>query len=166
MKKPKKEKNYVALHNQAVLRYQKTALFLLWAGLVSLIAIVISVLRNNRALGMALTLNVFLNNLLLESSLSDILKQLLIIVLAIVTASLFTVLGYFARLGKIVFLLIGGSLYFFDFIGTFFFYPLVFEMNFMFSIATHLVILGAIIIAIVMYYRVLRINKEEGKLVS
>lgn len=166
MAKTKKEINYVEQHNKAVLRFQKTALFLLWAGVVSLIAILISVLRTDSGLGMALSINIFLNNLINGTSLSDVLKKLLIFIFALISGALFAALGYFARLGKLVFLLIGTSLYVLDFALTFFIYPLAFSNAFTFSIATHVVILGALGIAIYYYFRVIKLNISQGATIN
>ncbi|HBF68343.1 MAG TPA: hypothetical protein DDW20_03375 [Firmicutes bacterium] len=175
-KKQKQPITYQQAHNKAVKMYQKTSIFLMWAGLLNIFAIIIgaiqlgtnSIIENlsfkwpTSGFALNFTLQIFLNCLILKSC-DLLLANFLMILIAIVLGAGFACLGVFASKGRIKILLIGTGLYALDFIAMFFVYiysgvPSIWT-NYAFTLACHVVVLVGMIIAIVEYYNVLHIEK-------
>ncbi|MFA5421298.1 MAG: hypothetical protein WC344_00685 [Bacilli bacterium] len=163
MKKNVPELSYTEAHNQAVRLYRKSAIFLLWAGIISLIANITGVLSVDSGYGMSLAFNVFINSIFQTSGLTDIAKSLLIIAVALGTGAIFAALGFFAQKGKVLYLFIGTALYLADFGAVFLVYGANWDATYAFTIATHLVILIALGVAIYGYIRFLNIEKRFEK---
>lgn len=159
MKKSKPQLTYVEAHNKAVRLYRKTVIFLMWTGIISILATVIGVFRSESGYGMSLAFNVFINGLLVNLNMPDYATYLSIFAVSIATGALFAALGFFAQQGKKVFLFIGLGLYLADFGAVFFVYGANWSTTYAFTIATHLVIVAALIIAVFEYYQVLTIER-------
>lgn len=160
MKINKPQPTYADLHNKAVRLYRKTAIFLLWAGVVSILATIIAIFRSEAGYGMSLAINIYLNRLIAALGLPNYAASLIIFALSIATGALFAVLGFFAQQGKKVFLFVGAALYLADFAALFLVYGANWSTTYAFTIATHLVILGALAIAIYEYFHVIAIEKR------
>lgn len=175
-KRQKKPITYHEAHNKAVKMYQKTSIFLMWAGLLNIFAIIIgtiqlgtnSVIENisfkwpTSGFALNFTLQIFINSLLLKSC-DLLLADFLMILIALILGAGFTFLGIFASKGRIKILLLGTVLYALDFVAMFFVYvysgiPSIWT-NYAFTLAAHVVVLVGMIIAIVEYYNVLHIEK-------
>ncbi|MFA5442808.1 MAG: hypothetical protein WCX85_00765 [Bacilli bacterium] len=160
MKNNKPQPTYAKLHNKAVRLYRKTAIFLLWAGVISILATVIGIFRSQAGYGMSLAINVYINRLIATISLPDYAYFLIIFAISIATGALLAVLGFFAQQGKKTFLFVGAALYLADFAVVFLVYGANWDTTYAFTIATHLVILGALLIAIYEYFNVIAIEKR------
>jgi hypothetical protein len=160
MKKNKPQLTYAEQHNKAVRLYRKTALFLMWAGVISILATIIAIFRSEAGYGMSLAFNVFINRLIFDFNLPDYATYLSIFAVSIATGAAFTALGFFAKQGKKIFLFVGTGLYLADFVAVFLVYGTNLDTTYAFTIATHLVILGALIIAIYEYYNVIAIERR------
>lgn len=160
MKINKPQPTYADLHNKAVRLYRKTAIFLMWAGVVSILATIIAIFRSEAGYGMSLAVNIFLNRLIEALELPSFATYLIIFALSIATGALFAVLGFFAQQGKKVFLFVGAGLYLVDFAAVFLVYGANWDTTYAFTIATHLVILGALAIAIFEYFNVIAIERR------
>ncbi|MFA5480971.1 MAG: hypothetical protein WC282_01105 [Bacilli bacterium] len=160
MKKPQPQQTYSELHNKAVRLYRKSALFLLWAGIISLLAVVLGLFQQNSGYAMSLAVNILLNRLLLQLGLPGYAYNLLIVAVAIASGALFSALGYFAQLGKKLFLFIGLGLYLADFAVVFIVYEPIWTSEYGITIATHLIILGALFVAVYQYYKVIVIEER------
>ena len=158
MKKNQPPLTYAEEHNKAVRLFRKTVIFLMWAGIISILATIIGVFRSEAGFGMSLAFNVLINNLIFNLDLPDYATYLSIFAISIATGALFAALGFFAQQGKKIFLFIGLGLYLFDFGLAFFVYGANWSTTYAFTIATHLVIVGALIIAIYEYYHVIAIE--------
>ena len=180
MKKEKKGKrkiSYFEAHNKAVRAYQKSSIFLLWAGIINLFSLIIGLIQiaasktlsgltyawPESGFSMNFSLQQLFNRLLIENIASSVLAYVLLILIALFLSASFAFLGFFASRGKKWILLSGFSLYCIDFILLFIFVhfsliPFVWT-NYAFSLATHVVILIACIIAIIEYYNVIHIEK-------
>lgn len=175
-KKNKQPITYSQAHNKAVKMYQKTSIFMMWAGLLNVFAIIIGVIQlgTNSVVeklsyswptsGFALnfSIQIFINSLLIKTF-DLLLADFLMILIALIIGALFTFLGVYASKGRIKILIIGTSLYALDFIAMFFIYvysgvPFIWT-NYAFTLATHVVVLIAMIIAIIEYYNVIHIEK-------
>ncbi len=158
MKSNKPQPTYAEAHNKAVRLYRKTAIFLMWAGIISILATVIALFKSEAGYGMSLAINIFLNRLIHALGLSNLATSLFIFALSVVTGALFAVLGFFAQQGKKIFLFIGAALYLADFAAVFLVYGANWGTTYAFTIATHLVILVALAIAIYEYFNVIAIE--------
>lgn len=184
MKKTKKAKRpitYSEAHNKAVKMYQKTSIFLLWAGVVNVLAIVIGIIQMSAnslvsgegidhiwpSSGFAMNFSgqIILNKLII-TSMDSIIADILMIIIAVILGGAFVAVGYFAAKGKRWLLFLGSGIYALDFGAMFFVYqavPMVWT-NYAFTLVTHIVILIACLIAIVEYYNVIHIEKVfKGK---
>lgn len=172
MRKNKKAPlTYADRHNKAVKIYQKTSFFLFWAGIVNAIAAVFGVFGlgtttiNGEVVSyrysMCFTFNKALFDMLESySGLPQWGYSLIIVAIAFVSGALFALLGVLASQGKRNYLFIGSAIYVLDFIG-FFFYDFLYWQNwqtFAFGIATHLVIIFFLVVAIFEYFNVLGIE--------
>ena len=178
-----KEVSYVDAHNRAVKLYQKTALFLMWGGILALFAAIIGVVQNvsgaaneisttalwpSSGFALGYGLEIYLAFIFL-TSLDSVLAGFLIILVAFTLGALFALAGLFASRGYLWVLLLGLGVYALDFVGTFFVYhasPLnafYSWTNYAFTLVTHVIILSAGIVAIIEYYRVLDIEKRFKK---
>lgn len=178
-KKAKRVIPYSVAHNKAVNLYKKTSTFLLWAGVLNLFSSIIGVIQmvSNTNLvvnditynwprsGFALSFSVqlLIDSLLIEN-LNSVAAYLLIILIALALGTLFAFLGIFSSKGKIVFLLTGTFIYLLDFIAMFFVYTyssvVMVWTNYAFSLASHVIILIANVIAISMFFSVIEIEKK------
>ncbi len=179
MKKTKHRKHqitYSEAHNKAVKMYQKTSIFILWAGVVNVFAIVVGVIQlaanstvssmpfkwPSSGFAMCLTCQMLLNSIMIQS-LDSLAADILMILVGLVIGGGFAAIGFFASKGKRWLLLLGSGLYAIDFGGMFFGYEsgLVARTwtNYAFTLVTHIVVLIACLIAIVEYYNVLHIEK-------
>jgi hypothetical protein len=52
--------------------YRKTAIFLMWAGIISILATVIALFKSEAGYGMSLAINIFLNRLIQALGLSKL----------------------------------------------------------------------------------------------
>ena len=175
-----KEISYVTAHNKAVRLFQKTALFLMWGAILAVFSAIIGIIQNvsgslNELAGTVLwptsgfalgySLEIYLAFVFL-THLDNVLAGFLIILVAIVLGTIFAFLGLFASRGYLWVLLLGLGLYSIDFVAIFFVYHLsglnvIYSWtNYAFSIATHVIIFSACIVAIIEYYRVLDIEKR------
>jgi len=160
MNKNKTQYSYAELHNKAVRMYRKTALFLLWAGVASVLATLIGIFEVDSGFAMSFSANIYLNHLLLGSDLPSYAKYIIIFAAAILTGALFAALGYFAQLGKKAFLFAALALYLADFAAIFFVYDAIWTTPYAFTLATHLVVLGAVMVAVFSYYNVISIERR------
>ena len=183
--KPKKVMSYVEAHNRAVNFFRKSAMFLFWAGIIAVGAAVIGVVQTSMgqvyvldeiarnwptsgfALGFSLEIflaRVFLDNISNGALAGIFLADILIILVSLVLGGGFAALGVFAAKGKRWCLFLGGGLYLADFAALFFVYsylsPITNWTNYAFSIATHVIVLSALVVAIIEYYRVIDIEKK------
>ena len=159
MKSNKPQPTYAEAHNKAVRLYRKTAIFLMWAGIISILATVIALFKSEAGYGMS-GRQYFLNRLIRALGLSNLATSLFIFALSVATGALFAVLGFFAQQGKKIFLFIGAALYLADFAAVFLVYGANWGTTYAFTIATHLVILVALAIAIYEYLNVIAIEKR------
>lgn len=178
-KKEKKQISYVDAHNKAVKTYKRSSLFIFWGGIVNAISTILAVfnignianseLAASYRYSLNFTFNRFLFNAIEYSDLNIVVQIILILLIAFSSSALLAFVGYSASLGKIKFLIGGGIFYLIDFILTFIYdniFPFLFEKSFnwtlyAFSIATHVVILGFIVVAIINYYKVIHIEKKH-----
>lgn len=179
MKKAKRQKHqftYSEAHNKAVKMYQRSAIFLLWAGVVNVFAIVIGVIQlaanslvtqvqfpwPTSGFAMSFSVQILLNSVMIKS-LDSLAADILMIIIGLVLGGLFAALGFFASKGKRWVLLLGTALYAIDFGIMFFVYESGFVArlwtNYAFTLVTHIVVLVACIVAIVEYYNVIHIEK-------
>ena len=185
-KKKKEEKafNYADSHNRAVKSYKRTSLFLMWGGIIGFVSTILGVfnigsaangeLAINYRYSLTFALNRFIFNALEYSELNIVVTSLLILLISAASAGLVAILGYYAQLGRIRYLYIGMGVYLVDFIALFIYdngFPTLFERTFnlsiyLFSLFFHIVILGAGVVAIVHYYRVLNIETRHQELLS
>ena len=167
--------SYRSAHNRAVRMYQRSSIFILWAGIVNVFASLIGVIQIAAGSsfeglayswpksGFALTLvaQMVINNLLLKS-MSTIGADLLIMFISLVIGGAFGFLGFLASRGRKWLLFIGTGLIALDFAAMFFAYaymiPYVWT-NYAFTLALHVLLLGACVLAIVEFYNVLHIEK-------
>lgn len=159
MSKKKPQLTYTEAHNKAVRLYRKTAIFLLWAGVISVLATIIGVFRSESGYGMSLAVNIYIFRLIATLALEDYIQYIIFFAVSVGTGALFAALGFFAQQGKKVFLFVGLGLYLADFAAVFFVYGANWKTTYAFTIATHLVILAALIIAVFEYYHVITIEK-------
>ncbi len=179
MKKERRGKRpltYLEAHNKAVRLYQKSSIFLLWAGIVNLFSIIIgiiqilasSIIENlpyawpTSGFSMGLSIQQLVNKLLLENVKGTLIVDFLMIIIALILSAGFALLGFYASRGKKWVLLLGSSLYVADFalmiiVCSLNLVPFNYT-NYAFSIATHVVILLACIVAISQYYNVIHIE--------
>ena len=183
MKKARKEVSYVDAHNKAVKLYQKATLFFMWAGILCVFAAVIGVIQSaagasngnitdftwpSSGFALSLSINIYLSYLFL-SSLDMVMANFLIILISLVLGAGFALIGVFSARGKLWLLITGLALYLLDFALSFFVYfasPLSSYFvwtNYAFTLALHVVILAAGIVALIEYYRVLDIEKRFTK---
>ena len=180
-RKAKREIGYVAAHNRAVNLYKKTSTFLLWAGVLNVFSVIIGIIQmmansnlvvNEQAynwprsgFALSFSLQIFLNSLLINN-LDKVLADVLIILIALSLGALFAFFGVFASKGKLLFLVGGSVIYLLDFVAMFFVYNMfMIEQlrtwtNYAFTLASHVVILIAMTIAIAMYLTVIEIEKK------
>ena len=178
--KVKKVVSYIDAHNRAVNFYRKSAMFLFWAGIIavgaSIIGIVQMVAGQNyvyeeivyawptSGFALGFSLEIFLARLFLNVIDTPALADVLIILVSLILGGGFGALGVFASKGKRWCLFLGGGLYLADFAALFFVYqylsPITNWTNYAFSIATHVIVLSALIVAIIEYYRVIDIEKK------
>ena len=179
-KKPKKVMNYVEAHNRAVNFYRKSAMFLFWAGILAVGAVIIGIIQlvaqktfviesisyqwPTSGFAVAFSLVIFLAKIFIDVMPNQALADIVLILVTLLLGGGFAALGIFASKGKRWCLFLGGGLYLADFAALFFVYhyisPLVNWTNYAFSIATHVIILSALVVAIIEYYRVLDIEKR------
>lgn len=181
MSQVRKEENYLTKRNKAVSQYQKSALFIMWGALLNIFSAIMGVIQSSSSSAFTLlngngwptsgfalgySLNTFLSYLFLSSNLDMPVIILAIIGFAILLTAIFGVISFFSARGYLWVLLIGAGLYVLDFIGLFLVYHLsgvsqIYSLtNYIFSVVAHVIILGTIIFAIIMYYRVLSIERE------
>ncbi|NCA97206.1 MAG: hypothetical protein EOM77_03390 [Bacteroidia bacterium] len=160
IKKP--QLTYTEAHNKAVRLYRRTSIFLLWAGVVSVLATLIGVLRSESGYGMSLAFNIFILRWIASLSLPDYAQYIIFFAFSIASGAIFAVLGYFAQQGKKVFLFVGLGLYMADFVAVFLVYGAIWSTTYALTIGTHLFILGALIIAVFEYYQVITIEKHHN----
>ena len=184
MKKAKHQITYHEAHNRAVRTYQKTSIFLFWAGVVNVFAIIIGVIQNaagslfdnelsylwpRSGFSMCLSIQIYLNKLLLENLPSLLaVADILIILIGLVLGGLFAFIGFMASKGKRLYLFGGTALYALDFGAMFIVYHLADVKsnwtNYAFTLVVHALVLGALAIAIWQYYNVIHIEKAfKGK---
>ena len=175
-RREKKQLTYSEAHNKAVKMYQKTSIFLLWAGLLNVFAIIIgviqlgtgSVIENlsfmwpNSGFALNFSFQIYLNNILI-TNLDTLLADFIMILIALIIGIGFSFLGVFASKGKLPILFIGTILYALDFVAMFFVYsftkvPFIWT-NYAFTLACHVVVLVAMVISIIEYYNVIYIEK-------
>lgn len=167
--------NYLNAHNRAVRMYQRSSIFILWAGIVNVFAALIGVIQNatNNAFGglsyswprsgfaLCLTAQIAINNLLLKS-MSEVGADLLIMLISVVLGGAFAVLGFLASRGRKWLLFLGTGLIALDFGAMFFVYaylaPYVWT-NYAFTLAIHVLVLLACVFAIFEFYNVIHIEK-------
>lgn len=178
MKKTKRQISYHEAHNRAVKTYQKTSIFLFWAGVVNVFAIIIGVIQNaagsvldntlaylwpRSGFAMCFSLQIYLNKLLLTNISIVAVVDILIILIALVLGALFAFIGFMASKGRRLYLFLGAGLYTLDFGAMFIVYHLGAIpsnwTNYAFSLAVHALVLGALAIAIWQYYNVIHIEK-------
>ncbi len=170
MNKEKKHiPTYSERHNKAVRIYQKASFFLLWAGVVNVIAAIFGVFGVGTTTdsegnivdyrySMCFSINKFLNYYLEQSGLDQWLFSLIIVFLALAMGGLFALFGYLASSGKRLYLFAGAILYVLDFVLFFFAFYNSPWTSYAFGLATHAVILVAIGVAIFEYFNVLSIE--------
>ncbi len=179
--KPRREISYAEAHNKAVNHYRKSSMFLFWAGILSLGAALIGVIQmvsgqlfvlnevsyNWPKSGFSLSLSalIALDRLLIDSIQNPVISDILILLSSIIVGAGLAALGFFASKGKRLFLFLGFSLYLLDFAALFFVYyfylaPIYSWTNYLFSIATHVIVLGALVYALICFYRVIDIEKK------
>lgn len=176
MKGPKKQITYQSAHNRAVRMFQRSAIFILWAGVVNVFATLIGVIQiaSKKSVfsglsyswpssGFALCLSgqIAINNLLLKS-MSELGADLLIMLISIIIGGALAFVGFLASRGRKWFLFIGSGLLALDFAGMFFVYaylaPYVWT-NYAFTLVMHALVFAACVFAIVEFYNVLHIEK-------
>lgn len=176
MVKTKHNYTYLEAHNKAVKTYQRTAIFLLWSGVVNVFASIIGVIQisagatmskltflwPNSGFAMCYSGQMVLNSLLIQN-LDQLVADILILLISLILGACFAFIGIFAAKGKKVFLLLGGIIYAIDFASMFFVYksnlvPMVWT-NYAFTLVTHIIILVATCVALVEYYNVIHIEK-------
>lgn len=183
-KKAKRVIPYSIAHNKSVKLYKKTSTFLLWAGVLNLFSSIIGIIQmvSNSFLvtngntynwpksGFALSfsLQIYLDSLLIKN-LNNVGAYLLIILIALALGSLFALFGIFSSKGKFIYLIVGSVIYLLDFIAMFFVYSftdvVMVWTNYAFTLAAHVVILIASVIAIAMFFSVIEIEKKyKGKI--
>lgn len=168
--------SYSTAHNKAVKMYQKTSIFLLWAGVVNVFAIVIGVIQlaagslvtdfafswPSSGFAMSFSFQIMLNSIMIRS-LEQVVADILMIITGIAFGGLFAFLGFMASKGKKLFLFLGTGLYALDFAAMFFVYEsgnvARIWTNYAFTLVTHAIILVACFIAIIQYYNVIHIEK-------
>ncbi len=178
-KKTKRVVPYSVAHNRAVKLYKKTSTFLLWAGVLNLLSSFIGIIQmvsNNNLVangntynwpksGFALSfsLQIYLNSLLIKN-LNIVGAYLLIILIALILGVTFALLGIFSSKGKFIYLIVGSGVYLLDFIAMFFVYNftdvVMVWTNYAFTLASHVIILIANVIALAMFFSVIEIEKK------
>ena len=178
MKKAKRQITYTEAHNRAVRMFQRTSIFLLWAGVVNVFALIIGVIQNSAGsvlnnelvyawprsgFAMCFSLQIYLNKLLLENLSIAAVADIVMILIALVLGGAFAFGGFLASKGKWLALFIGTVLYALDFGAMFFVYHFGGVIhnwtNYAFTLAVHVIVLGALVIAISQYYNVIHIEK-------
>ncbi len=183
-KKTKRVIPYSVAHNKSVNLYKKTSTFLLWAGVLNLFSSIIGVIQmvsksflvtngntyNWPKSGFALSfsLQIYLNSLLIKN-VNIVGAYLLIILIALILGATFALLGIFSSKGKFIYLIVGSVIYLLDFVAMFFVYNftdvVMVWTNYAFTLAGHVVILIASVIAIAMFFSVIEIEKKyKGKI--
>lgn len=175
MKSKRQPMNYCSAHNRAVRMYQRSSIFILWAGIVNVFACLIGVIQSalsssfeglayawpKSGFALALVAQMVVNNLLLKS-MSAVGADLLIILIALVVGGALAFLGFLASRGRKWLLFIGTAIIALDFAGMFFAYAYMIPYNwtnYAFTLVLHVLLLGACVVAIVEFYNVLHIEK-------
>lgn len=170
-KKEKRVQTYSERHNKAVRLYQKSSLFLMWAGIVNALASILGVFGVGTSIdaegnlvdyrySMCLSVNRMINVALENSGLDQWVFSLIIVLLSLAFGALFSLFGYLASIGKRTYLLVGGGLYALDFVLFFYAFLATNWTTYAFGLATHAVIFIAIGIAIFEYFNVLSIERH------
>ena len=186
IKTPKSSPSYATLHNRAVNTYKKCSLFLLWAGVLGVFSTLAGMIQlfSNKMLtlngvtytwpttgfSLAFSTEILFAKLLINIVPSTVLAAIIVFVISLFIGGVFAYLGIFAQKGRIIFLYIGGAIYLVDSLMTI---PAYIILNgeyrfltLLFTILAHIIILVAIIIAIIEYYNVFRIEKKfKGEVV-
>jgi hypothetical protein len=163
MEKNLSNADYETAHNRAVRQYKKMSMFILWSGVLNLVAAIMTVIRGTEAdFALAYTFNAIIYRVLIEqSSMTTFLLGLLIISIGALSAIIFAAIGFFATLGKRLFLFLGTGLYILDFIALFIFAPAG-DSN-LAMLFMHAMISIALGVAIFSYYKVIDIEKKFKK---
>ncbi len=177
-KREKRPITYGEAHNKAVRMFKRSSIFLLWAGIVNLFAVIIGVIQSaagsilsseickitwpTSGYALSFSIQIFLNSLLVPA-MDPGLAYFLMLLIAAGFSALFVFIGLFASKGRLGLLIAGGALYALDFVGMFFVYgftqvPAVWT-NYAFTLATHAIIFAAVVVAIIEYYNVIHIEK-------
>ena len=183
-KRPKKTMDYVTAHNRAVNWFRRTSRFIFWVGILAVFATVIGIVQMVRGsyfkvddvarlwplsgFSLSFSFHIFLAYICLAYIPSSIVAEIVIILIVLVLGGGFAALGIFASKGKLVFLIVSTSLYLLDFASVFPVYYYVYPntplnyswTNYAFMIAVHVIVLSAMVISLIEYYRVLDIEKK------
>ena len=187
-KKAKKTPNYATLHNRHVNLYKKTAMFLLYIGVLALFAVIIGAVQlgsdqlasdvfpypwPRSGFALAPTIVIYLTNIILQGG-NFGLSVFFIILIGLGFGALFATLGMFAARGYLVPLIIGTVLYATDFGFTFMVNNYIYSeysaslsfTNIMFSTVIHILVILVLGVAIFEHFHVVNIEKrfmKEGK---
>ncbi len=171
---------YLEAHNKAVRLYQKSSIFLLWSGILNIFSLIIGIVQvatyrmneDNIIAGLSYywpksgyslsySLQQLINNALLRANMG-IAVNFIIILIGLLLSVAFAFMGFYASRGKKWVLLLGSGLYALDFALMFFIYSFgiipFYWTNYAFTLASHALILGACILAIIEYYNVVHIE--------
>lgn len=173
-KAKKKPLTYEEAHNKALRLYSKTALFLLWIGVLNVLSSLIGVIQVAKSGGnwpssgyaLATSFQIAINFALSHLNI-PVWDSLLIFFISVLFGALFAFLGLISTKGYKVPLIIGISLYFLDFIALFLIYFLYIDpmnmTNFFFSLILHIFLLGGLFVAVYNYIKIIRLEvKYKG----
>ncbi len=154
---------YEVVHNKAVRQFKKMSLFILWSGVLNIVSALVAVLRTGNAdFALSYGFNDIIFRLLINlDGLSNTWLGIIIVAIAVASGLLFALIGIFANMGNLGFLIAGTALYVLDFIAYFIFIPVA-DLN-VTIIALHVMFTFAFGASIFLYYKVLDIEKKFHK---
>jgi hypothetical protein len=155
--------NYPYEHNKAVNRYKRTALFLLWAGLINIIATIIEQFRFPPSYAFMFSSNGILSYSFGLWLSNPILLAIITSLIAFIIGGIFVFLGYYASLGHKWALLTGSAIYLLDFISLLIFFPGSSYFDFILAVAVHVSFSVTFFIAIITYEEVIALEKKYAQ---
>lgn len=168
----KKQLPYHQAHNKALNTYNKASMFLLWAGVLNILSALIGIIQSFSSdtyqwpvsgYSMSFSTQIIINFFSFDNlDMNSLYSSLIIIASSLLLGSIFCFLGMEAKKGKIKILIIGAILYLIDFILMFIVYAYVVPFiwtPYAFTLATHVVILIAVAVAIYQYFNIFSIEK-------